>query len=160
MTASYPGNSATGFSTKVDGTDFVLAAHVNLLQEEVLAIQNILGANPHITSSTAMSSLSFDNSFNNAFSTVKARLENIEAGLYKAQNSSYVLNAGGSTIVPSVNTTKGLVVKGASSQSANLQEWQTSAGTAKAYVDNGGNLVDPNTQQTLNNLYVLNVVFG
>lgn len=34
--------------------------------------------------------------------------------------------------------TKGLIVKGASSQSANLQEWQTNAGTAVTIVDSAG----------------------
>ena len=34
----------------------------------------------------------------------------------------------------------GLIVKGAASQTANLQEWQNSAGTASAYVTSGGSL--------------------
>ena len=36
--------------------------------------------------------------------------------------------------------TKGLIVKGASAQSANLQEWQNSAGTALAYVNSAGDI--------------------
>ena len=39
-----------------------------------------------------------------------------------------------SSITTSSAGTKGLVVRGAASQSANLQEWQNSAGTARAYV--------------------------
>lgn len=37
-------------------------------------------------------------------------------------------------------TNKGIVVKGAGSQSANLQEWQNSAGTNLAWVDSGGSI--------------------
>ena len=37
------------------------------------------------------------------------------------------------------NTTKGLVVKGAASQTANLQEWQNNSGTALASIDSAGN---------------------
>jgi len=36
-------------------------------------------------------------------------------------------------------TTKGLIIKAAASQSANLQEWQNSSGTALAYMDASGN---------------------
>lgn len=42
------------------------------------------------------------------------------------------------TINGSVAGSKQLVVKGASSQTANLQEWQNSAGTVLAYVNNAG----------------------
>jgi hypothetical protein len=35
--------------------------------------------------------------------------------------------------------TKGLIVRGFTSQSANLQEWQNSAGTVLAYMDSSGN---------------------
>lgn len=36
-------------------------------------------------------------------------------------------------------TNRGLVIKGAVSQSANLQEWQNDAGTVRARIDSGGN---------------------
>ena len=42
MTASYP-TTVKSFTTKVDFTDTVLAAHVNSLQEEVVAVQTELG---------------------------------------------------------------------------------------------------------------------
>lgn len=48
---------------------------------------------------------------------------------------------GGDTITASGAAVKGLVVKGAAGQTANLQEWQNSAGTAVAYVNAGGGLV-------------------
>ena len=40
-------------------------------------------------------------------------------------------------------TTVGLVVRGAASQTANLQEWQNSAGTVLSYIDNNGNFRAP-----------------
>ncbi len=41
-------------------------------------------------------------------------------------------------VVPSAAATKGLIVRGAASQSANLQEWQNSGGTVLASVDASG----------------------
>lgn len=43
-------------------------------------------------------------------------------------------------VAPQAAATKGLVVRGASGQSANLQEWQNSSGTALALVDASGNV--------------------
>ncbi len=44
------------------------------------------------------------------------------------------------SLATALNTTKGLIVQGRSSQTANLQEWQNSAGTALAVVDASGNV--------------------
>lgn len=44
MAASYPG-SIKSFTTKVDAVDDVLAAHVNDLQNEVVAVETALGVN-------------------------------------------------------------------------------------------------------------------
>ena len=49
--------------------------------------------------------------------------------------------AGQVVVAPVSAATKGLVVKGFTSQSANLQEWQNSAGTALAAVDAAGALI-------------------
>ena len=43
-------------------------------------------------------------------------------------------------VAPTSNATKGLVVRGAASQSANLQEWQNNGGTALAYVNSAGDI--------------------
>ena len=43
-------------------------------------------------------------------------------------------------VAPTSNATKGLVVRGAASQSANLQEWQNNGGTALATVNASGSL--------------------
>lgn len=42
------------------------------------------------------------------------------------------------TVIPTASTVIGQVIRGAASQSANLQEWQNSAGTALAVVDASG----------------------
>ena len=52
------------------------------------------------------------------------------------------ITAGAATVVP-------LLVKGAASQSANLQEWQNSAGTVLTRVESTGNLVVPGTTGAL-----------
>lgn len=44
MAASYPG-SIKSYTTKTDGVDFYLAAHMNSVQEEIVAVQTLLGAN-------------------------------------------------------------------------------------------------------------------
>jgi hypothetical protein len=64
-------------------------------------------------------------------------------------NKPIVLTTSTAVAGPSVTVTGGtftqpmLVVKGAASQSANLQEWQDSAGTVKAYFNNIGELRTP-----------------
>lgn len=55
--------------------------------------------------------------------------------------TNYVSLNGGSTITASTASTKGLIIKGAASQTANLTEWQNSAGTVLTSISSGGNLV-------------------
>ena len=157
MAASYP-SSVASFSTKVNNITTVMAEDPNTIQDEVRAVQSYLGTNPHISGS--MASGSFISTSSYVFTDVNARLNNIEAGLYKAVNTSYVTKVGGDTITASASTVKGLIIKGASSQTANLQEWQLPNGTVGAYVDKDAKLVNPTTDADLNNLYVLSVVFG
>ena len=81
------------------------------------------------------------------FSAAAVRLNN--AGLNSfggaaVANQILTVNANSTAYVP-------LVVKGASGQSANLQEWQNSGGTALAYMQSGGNLKASNVA-TLNSL--------
>jgi len=51
------------------------------------------------------------------------------------------LNSGGIAIEPRLTTNVALIVKGVSSQTANLQEWQNSSGTVLARVDQYGSLL-------------------
>jgi len=54
-------------------------------------------------------------------------------------NNSLGLTAA-TTIVPSVNTDAGIIVRGAASQSGDLQTWQNSAGTTLARIEASGNM--------------------
>ena len=56
----------------------------------------------------------------------------------KQDTASAVSNAGGSTITASGATVKPLVLKGFASQTANLQEWQNSAGAVLASISASG----------------------
>ena len=48
MTASYPG-SVKVFTSKTNVTDVIDASHPNALQEEVLAIESVLGTTPNVS---------------------------------------------------------------------------------------------------------------
>ena len=73
MTASYP-SSVKSFTTKVDFTDTVLAAHVNDLQDEVNSIEATLGSSIK-TGSGWVGSPDFVTS---SWNTVKDRITNLE----------------------------------------------------------------------------------
>jgi len=79
MAAIYPG-SIRVFSSKVDLVDTVMASHVNLLQDEVTAIQTAIGTG----SLTSSWSGSYTNPTTHA--TVANRLANIEAGVKSPTN--------------------------------------------------------------------------
>ena len=153
MAAVYPG-SVRSFTTKQNNVDVVDASHPNLIQEEVVAIQSTLGTNP-ATSSTGSGIYV---STSTAFATVKARLDNIETGVVGDVHTQYAKNAGGSTILPGAVATKGLVIRAASGQTANLQEWQNSSGTVVSYVDSNGVLSADS--QDRDNLTVVTWLFG
>lgn len=148
MTATYPA-SIVSYSTKVNVVDVIDASHPNLLQDEVEAIESILGINPNI--STTPSSGGTFNATSNPFLTVSARLANIETGIVSDTHIQYIKKAGdtGNIITAGAATTKPLILKGASSQSANLTEWHNSSGTVLSYIDNLGNFSGGVTLQDL-----------
>ena len=90
MTASYPA-AVKSFTTKVDFTDTVLAAHVNDLQDEVNSLQANIGT--YIKTGSGWVG-SFDQ-VTTAWNTLKDRIANIEYGL----NTAYAakLPTGGTT---------------------------------------------------------------
>jgi hypothetical protein len=148
MTAAYPASIAS-FSTKVNVIDSIDASHPNLLQDEVEAIETILGITPNI--STTPSSGGTFNATSNPFLTVSARLANIETGIVSDTHTQYIKKAGdtGNIITAGAATTKPLILKGAASHSANLTEWQNSSGTVLSYIDNLGNFSGGVTLQDL-----------
>jgi hypothetical protein len=146
--ASYP-NSVQVFSTHVNTVEVIDASHPNLIQAEVSAIESTLGSAADGTDprlSQTVTSASTWSPTSTTYTTVAERLNNIEKGVAGDSHDQYIRKTGNTAnvIQPSANTTIGLVVKGAASQSAHLQEWQTSSGTVVAYIDAAGNLVATN----------------
>ena len=108
MTASYPA-AVKSFTTKVDFTDTVLAAHVNDLQDEVNSLQLNLGT--YIKTGSGWVG-SFDQ-ITTAWNTLKDRIANIEYGL----NTAYAAK------LPTGGTTGQVLVKSSGSNYAT--EWAT-----------------------------------
>jgi sporulation protein YlmC with PRC-barrel domain len=138
--ASYPSQVAT-FPTHVNITEIIDASHPNNIQGEVVAIESTIGVDP--TTSTTPSLSGTFNGTSTTFSTLKARIDNVETGVVSDAHSQYIRKTGDTAniITPSAITTKGLIVKATSGQTANLQEWQTSGGTATTYINASGALI-------------------
>lgn len=159
MAAYYPGNIKNDFSTKTNNVTIVDASHPNTLQDEVVAIETIIGTNPHYATNVYTSS-GYSTASTSSFSDLKSRLTNLEVGIVGDVHTQYVKVAGGSTIASATSTVKSLILKGASSQTANLQEWQNSSGTVLASVSAAGGLTDSVITPKLDNLYVVAYLFG
>jgi hypothetical protein len=136
MAAQFP-NSVKTFVNKADLQDYVIANDVNQVYDEVTSIQSTLGTLPQV--SGVWGSGSFTSGTTN-WSSTKARIQNIENGVYSLVQTS-VSNTGGSTITPSSSSTVGLTIKAASGQTANLVEFKNAAGTVVAYVTAAGAFV-------------------
>lgn len=132
MTASYP-TTVKSFTTKVDFTDTVLAAHVNNLQEEVVAVQSELGTDVAVGSGW-VGAVDFATT---NWNTLKDRLANIEYGL-KDVYDDFVSLSGGSVITSTSNTTVSLTVKAKSGQTANLIEFKDSSNVVQSSVTSAG----------------------
>jgi hypothetical protein len=140
MAAAYPAGIAS-FINKVNVTDIIDDSHPNSLQDEVVATQTTLGTEPN--RSTSPSSSGTFNATSNLFSTVGARLNNLEVGVVSDAHTQYLRKAGDTANVITIgaSTTKGLVVRGASSQSANLLEFQNSSSTVLSAINSAGAFV-------------------
>lgn len=89
MTASYP-SSVKAFTTHVNVTEVIDAGHPNTLQEEVVAIENTLGTTPSVA--TAATATGWANTATD-YTTVNARLANIEKGVVADAHTQYVKNS-------------------------------------------------------------------
>lgn len=137
MAASYP-LSIASFTPRVNLQDLVRAEDVNVVYDEIVAIETQLGAGGVATSPT-WGSAAFSTSVTN-HGSLRLRLNNIEAGVYTGVLER-VSTVGGSTILPSSASTRGLIIRAASSQTANLLEFQNSSGTATGSVSAAGAFV-------------------
>jgi hypothetical protein len=64
-------------------------------------------------------------------------------------------------VTSSSATTKGIIIKAAASQTANLSEWQNNSNTIKALIDNGGRMsINKSTRQTGSSLDVNGSIFA
>lgn len=141
---AYPG-AIPSFTQKLNNVDNILAGHINDPQDEIIALASALGVSPNVSPSTSTITgyVSGPATWNN----VADRITNIEYGVVGDVHTQYVRVTGGSTIVPSTTSTTGVIVKAATGQTANLQEWQDSSGAVVTSIDNtgalkvGGNLV-------------------
>lgn len=104
MPASYPA-SIKSFTTKVDIQDIIYASHPNSLQEEVVAIESIIGVTPSL--STAPSASGTFISTATTFNTISARLANIETGIVADTHTMYVNKTNGT--VATASTSSGVV---------------------------------------------------
>lgn len=136
MAASYP-TSVKTFTPKVNVVDLVQADDPNSLFNEVTAIESVIGTSPSLA--TAASTSGWANTATD-YTTINGRLANIEKGVVADTHTQYAKIAGGSTVIPSTISTVGLIVKATSGQTANLQQWQTSAGVSTTYIDSSGAL--------------------
>ena len=146
MAATYPA-SLKGFTTKADFVDTVLAVTVNDLQNEVSALEANIGTYISVGSGWVGS---FDQVTTN-WNSLKDRIANIEYGLGSV-HGDYVSLSGGSVIQPSGTSTVNLILKGASSQTADLAQFKTSSGTTVSKVDSFGNIYT-NGQQVVPVVY-------
>lgn len=131
MAAVYP-SSVKAFTKKVDNRDPVIASDVNLIYDEVTAIETVLGTSPATSSGW---SGTFDQT-TTVWNTVRERLQNSDYGLNEAYNNRVKIT-GSSTISPNASTV-GLKIKAATSATANLLELQNSAGVAVTTVGKDG----------------------
>jgi hypothetical protein len=135
MTAVYPANTQT-FVARTDNVDTVQAVDVNLLYDEVTAIEVTVGTSPQVSAGW---SGSFDNTTTD-FVTVKARLQNLEYGT-NAAFTNRVNVAGGSQILPANTSTVGLSLKAAGTSGSNLLEIKNSSNTVVTAVGPDGWIV-------------------
>lgn len=138
MAASYP-SSIRSFSTKRNTLDIIDASDPNSVQEEVVAIQSTLGVNPNI--STAPSSSGTFSTTATTYATLVARLANIETGIVSDSHTQYLRRTGNETITNAVSSNVAFSVKGASGQTADLQQWKNSSNTVVARIEADGTFV-------------------
>jgi len=129
MAAQYP-TSVRTFTNKVDLVDTVFADHVNVLQDEVRALEVSFG--------NLVLSSTYTGTFvqTTSWATVGARLSNIEAGLVNGVTGSPYFSKSGDAISPASGVT-GLSLK-TTAGSANLVETRNAANTLRFNINFDG----------------------
>jgi hypothetical protein len=157
MAASYP-SSVRSFSTKRNTLDIIDASDPNGVQEEIVAIQATLGVSPSL--STAPSSTGTFSATSTTFNTLTARLANIETGIVADTHTQYVKRTGNEVITNATASNVVLNIVGATSQSANLQNWKSNSGTVLVSVSSNGTLTAASMSSQEIDFLTLERIFG
>jgi hypothetical protein len=157
MAASYP-SSVRSFSTKRNTLDIIDASDPNGVQEEIVAIQATLGVSPSL--STAPSSTGTFSAISTTFSTLTARLANIETGIVADTHTQYVKRTGNEIITNATASNVALNIVGATSQSANLQNWKSNSGTVLVSVSSNGTLTAASMSSPELDFLTIEKIFG
>jgi hypothetical protein len=134
-TASYPNQVASFGPDRIDLQSVVVASDVNPVYAEIVSIETILGLNVH-KRQISWNSGSFSSSVT-SFSTLQARLENIENGVY-AWSTTGITGSGGAVMLGTNGVN--LTLKQATDQTVNLLEFRTSNNTSIGYMTTAGKL--------------------
>jgi hypothetical protein len=138
MPAVYP-SSVKPFDPKVDFTQVVVAEHINTLQDEVQAVESYVGVSPHVSAGYGSGVGTFTTG-TTTWSTLAARVQNLEYGINADVHTQYLKFTGGETIQSSNSTVVGLNIQGFTSQTADLLRFKNSSGTVLTKVDSAGKL--------------------
>jgi hypothetical protein len=138
--AVYP-SGVKSFQNKTDFTDIILAEHINAIQDEVTAIEAAVGVSPNVSSGYVGT---FDDS-TITFSTLSARIANIEKGIKGDVHTQYLKFTGG-TLQPANAGTVPLSLQGFTSQAADLLQFKNPAGTVLTKVDKDGKVIVNNQE--------------
>lgn len=139
MAASYPAGTPNLPEQQTDGVSTVNAGDVNPVYDELKAVTDTLGTNPHKRSS-AWSSNSYSTASTD-FATVGDRIKNVEDGVQVITGSA-VTSAGNKTVTVVSDTHIGLTMKAKSGQTANLMEFRPSGSdTPSTAINSAGYIV-------------------
>lgn len=121
------------FIDKIDFEDYVLAAHINTLQNEVVSTQTALGTSILIADYGATAWVAPAT----AYTSLSARINNIERGLINGVPTSPYLPRTGGALSPASGSV-GLSVTSAVGTSADLLQTKNSSLSTKFRVDSTG----------------------
>jgi hypothetical protein len=138
--AVYP-SGVKSFQNKTDFTDIILAEHINAIQDEVTAIEAAVGVSPNVSGGYVGT---FDDT-TITFSTLSARIANIEKGIKGDVHNQYLKFSGG-TLQPANAGSIPLTLQGFSNQAADLLRFTNSSGTVLTKVDKDGKVIVNNQE--------------
>lgn len=131
--ATYP-TAVKSFTSRLDILDDVDASDINAAYDEITAVQATLGASPAKSLANYGSLWNGSSGYN--WSTVKARLDNIERGVAgDAHPSLYVHQNGGDTVQATSTSVVPLTVRGALNAASPLFAVQDGSGVNRVHVD-------------------------